>query len=447
MTLGAGFAADAQTATRWSGPLGHVFRNFTWVIGGQAASSIMGLVALTLNSRALDLHSLGVLFIIQASCELISRVLAFQNWQTLIKFGTEAIHQRDGVRLLAAWRFGFLLDFAAAAVASLIAVSLFLFVPELIGLDAESGKLGLFYACSLLLLCSSTSIGALRLCEAFPVVVLADTTASAYLLFNAVLLFVLEAPLEVYLVTIPAGAALVSIFLLIAGRRKIVHAAHELNAAAEVRHRLDRADFFRFALGASAGGTLSAIRQRAELLLVGAILDPAASALYGVAFRLASLLARAAEAGRQAVYPVIGRLIAERSVPQAAALAYRLGLIGAIVAVPFMAILVVYGRDALALLFGTEFRSAYPNLLLLAAGTMIYTAMFAFGPFIQLEIGTGRFLLLTAIAFIAFLVFGGLGPWLFGQAGAGAGAGAYGFVLAVLTTTQMQLRLRTLRGG
>jgi O-antigen/teichoic acid export membrane protein len=404
----------------------------------------MSFVALTLNARALDVAGIGVLFLIQATCELTSRLLAFQNWQAVVKFGAEAVQANDPARLRATWRFGFFLDLIAAVAATTLAVALLLLAPRLVGLDPRHGALGLAYAASLLLSGSGSSIGALRLLDRFGMVVGANVISAAALLANAIVLWAFAAPLWVYLVSIPAITATISGFLIVAGYFRTQHAADAMDDL--VATPLDRQQFFRFALGVSAVGTLSVIRQRGELVVVGAILGPSAAALYGVAYRMAALMDRVAESGRQSVYPVISQLVADGAFPKALALAFRLSRIGLLVCIPGLFALALFGGDILRLLFGTEYVAAKSNLILLGAGAALYLITFPLGPLIQISLGAGRFLLLTIVASICFLIFGLLGPWLYGQEAAGAGAAAFGVALAVLSVGQLLLRLRSFSG-
>ena len=417
-------------------PFRAVLRNFGTVMSGQLAITVMGFLALTLNTRALGLSALGILFLIQATCELTAKVLSFQNWQTMIKFGADALKDKDPGRLRAAWRFGFLLDMLAAMVAALIAGSLLLWVPELIGVDTENGMFGLIYAASLLLSGSGTSVGALRVLDRFSVVVAINVASAALLLINAAILWAVSAPLWVYLVSIPVINGAMSLLLILSGYRRTAQVAAGISN--KFRNApLDRRSFLRFALGVSATGTLNTVRQRGEILIVGALIGPAASALYGVAYRVATLISRVAEAGRQSVYPELAKMVSDGKFLEAVALAFRLLRLGLFVAVPGIAIIFLFGGDILQLLFGEKFKAAAPNLLLLGISTGLYATFFAVGPLIQLQLGTGRFFILNLAAFLVFLPLAALGPWLLGQPGAGLGAAAFSVLLAGLSVGQL----------
>ncbi len=415
--------------------LQRISRNFGMVVSGQFIATGLGFLALSLNTRALDPEDLGRLFLVQATCELTSKVIAFQNWQTFIKMGAEEQGKQQDTTPL--WVFGVTLDFIAAALAAVVAALILGFAPHWVGLDPQSAQWGLLYAASLLVSGTGTCVGTLRLYDAFGKVVIINTAQAVMLLVSAAILFHLQAPLTTYLISIPLIAALASLTMIYMGWRQL--RIHTNDPRRYWPDRDTRRRFFGFAIGVSAASTLTAFRQRGEVLIVGAILGPSAAALFGVAYRIAALFARFAQSARVSVYPEFSRMVAGGAFPEAARLAFRLTGWTSMVAMASMVAILFFGGDILELLFGAEFRSAAPNLALLGLGTSIFACTFAFGPLVQIAFGAGRFLILNLIAFAGFVLFAALGPFLFGLSGAGAGAVAYSTVLAVLLILQIVL--------
>lgn len=423
-------------------PLKRIGRNFGLLLTGQAMVAGLAFVALGLNTRALGSEDLGRLFLVQAACELTSKVVAFQNWQTFIKLGAE-----DGegtADTMGLWVFGVALDFLAGAIAAGIIAVVFVFFPGVVGLDTETANWGLIYAASLLLSGTGTCIGTLRLYDRFGQVVAVNTLQAVLLLASAAVLYHLSAPLTAYLVAIPVIIAFCSVLLIVLGLRRILQQIpgprRYWPATAE------RRAFLSFAFGVSASSSLTAFRQRGEVLLVGAILGPSAAALFGVAYRLAAVIARFAQSARISVYPEFSKMVAQNAFPEALALAGKLTRWTGLAGLAIIAAVVVAGGQVLALLFGAEFAKAYPNLVLLAAGTCIYTATFALGPLVQIAFGSWRFFTMNVIAFAGFMVFGALGPHLFGAAGAGSGAAAFSVILAALLAIQIRRHVRSPSG-
>ncbi len=412
--------------------LGRAARNFGTVMTGQAVGTVLGLVALTLNSRALPPEDLGTLFLILAAGEIALAICSFQNWRMVIRFGAEAIAAGDGPGLRAIWRFGLLLDLATAACAAGAVLALFLTAPHLLGLSEAAGRMGAFYAVTLVFGASGSSIGLLRLCEAFRVVVGIEMAGAGLLCLNALLLYAAGAPLGLYLLTIPAITAFTPLVLILLGWLRMRRVAAGLTARPDGASFRPRA-MMRFALGSSGVTTLNAIQNRGELLIVGFLLGPAAGALFGVAYRFAAIFARFAEAGRQSIYPEMAHLVAAGRFPEAVRMALRLTRIAALVSLPALAALGLAGPHLLGLFFGPDYAGAYPAMMLVSAGMAVGMAAFALDPLIQLRWGAERFFLLSLIAFAGFAVAAVAGPLLFGAAGAGAGRLGFTVVLALLS--------------
>jgi O-antigen/teichoic acid export membrane protein len=417
-----------------TGPLRRIGRNFGLLLSGQAVVTGFAFLALGLNTRALGLEDLGKLFIVQATCELAAKVIAFQNWQTFIKLGAEG--GKVGDQNMALWVFGVSLDLAAAVIASAVASAIFLFAPGIVGLDTETANWGLYYAACLLVPGAGTCVGTLRLYDRFGQVVAVNIAQAALLLSVAAAFYWYNAPLEAYLVAIPAVIAFTSLMMIALGWRRIREQVPTASSWWPTRGA--RARFLMFAFGVSASATLKAVRQRGEILIVGAILGPSAVALYGVAYRVAAIMARFAESARVSVYPEFSRMVANGAFRDAAALAYRVTRWTAIIAACASAGILLLGGDLLSLAFGDEYRAAAPNLFFLGLGTSIYLCIFAYGPLAQIAFGSWRYFANAVIAFAGFVVFGVLGPILFGQPGAGAGAAAFSIILALLLLLQIR---------
>lgn len=424
--------------------LRRIAQNFGMVVSGQAVIMSMGFAALALNTRALGLDDLGKLFLLQAFCELVSKVVSFQNWKSFSKVGAD-IEKRGSLKAL--WLYGTALDFGAASLSALLVASVLLTAPGLVGLDAETARLGLVFAVSLVFSGKGTSVGALRLLGAFGRSVAIDVLQACALLINAALLFALSAALPAYLLTIPAITACASVLTLAAAWQKINAADTGMRDA-----RFDKAArrrFLHFALGASATGSLNALRQRGEILIVGALLGSSAAALFGVAYRLAALIARFANAAQVAIFPEFSRMASAGQIEQAAGLAFKAMFWSAPAALAAVLGIMVFGADILTLLFGEGYGAAAPALVLLTIGAAIFSSGFALGPLVQISFGSWAFFRIALVAFGGFAIFAVLGPALFGLNGAGAGAVAYSTMLCAICAMVIvsNLKQRRRRGN
>jgi O-antigen/teichoic acid export membrane protein len=405
-------------------------RNFLTVMSGQGASAALGFATLALNARALSIEGLGVLMVIRAGAELISGVAAFQTWQAVIRFGAEDLERKDYQLLRKRFWFAVAIDFCASALATIGAVGLMLFAGRWIGLTDENSGLGAIFALSCLFTGHSASTGLLRLVDRFGVVTIINVGSALAQLVNAALLAAIGAELPIYIYSIAVLSIGPPILLLLFAWRELSGLAEQ---APSLHNSANwRKSFLRFATATSASSTLNTLRQRGEMLLVSALLGPTQAGAFSVAYRSAALLARAAEAAKQSVYPEIASSVAKGDLALARHIVAKTTRVAIYFGAPALAGVAVFGGSALALAFGPEFRAATLSLFWLSVSSAAYASMFALSTYTQVVFGAGRFLLLNATSFVLFALGAVLGPLLFGLDGAGVGAALFGISLFAL---------------
>lgn len=406
-----------------------VIRNFSVIFSANGAILALGILTVSINTRALGLSSFGTLIVIQSLSELFNRIASVQTWQAINAFGAPAVQRGDYWTLAKLHRFAFLLDCGGALLGSLSAVFAVLFFADILKLPPEAQSVALFYAASAVLLGSSASQGVMRLLDYFGLAMAIKVGGAVLLTLNALLLWATEQAFWIYVVSIAAISALsplttnlVAYFLI----RK------QINVTDEATTAIDLWRFFKFALAISGGGTLNVLRQRSEVLVISAVLGPAAAGLYGVAFRLANLVNRFSSAGQQSVYPELAKLIAADDRARASSLVLKTIGIGAVVGCCAILTIALTGEAILETLFGVEFGSASAPLLWLTVSTLTFTSLFAAIPYVQLTHGANRYFLINLMAIVPFGLGVVLGPRIWGLAGAGLGAVAFAITLAVL---------------
>ncbi|MEY9787352.1 O-antigen/teichoic acid export membrane protein [Sinorhizobium fredii] len=118
--------------------------NIRHLLTGNALTSLLGLVGFALTARALGPSEYGVLALCFTYTSAIERLVNFQSWQPLIKFGAQS---KSTETLASLFKFGLLLDVCAAATGCVIAVALVWAFGPLLGISPEmSGLVTLFCA-------------------------------------------------------------------------------------------------------------------------------------------------------------------------------------------------------------------------------------------------------------------------------------------------------------
>jgi len=413
-------------------------RNFATVLTGNAAITVLGFATVSLNARSLGLTAFGTLLVIQSLTELFNRLASLQTWQAMNAFGAAAAEQGNYRSLLKQFRFGFMLDCIGAGLGTISAIVAVVLFGEALGVPPDARGIALFYTISALFLGCNAGLGLLRLLDSFGLAMTIQAAASMLLLANATILWATGQPLWVYVVTTALISITAPVGLNIAAYTLLMLRARSQSTTTGIAP-LNKRAFLKFTLAASGDGTLNVLRQRGELLLVSSVLGPAAAGLFGVAYRLASLMNRFSEAGRQSVYPELAKLVSSGDRMRARRIVIKSMGFGLSVATVVIAIIAGFGAKILALLFGQEFSAAYVCLVWLSIATLGFAMLFAASPYVQLVYGAARSFSINLAASAVFIVAAWFGPMLLGLEGAGLGSLAFSFTFGALVLINLFL--------
>ena len=98
---------DPRLAPRHS--FQRLFKNSGLLLAGEGVSSVLSLISVAITTRTLGAEAFGVLVLVQTYVYLIDRLVNFQPWRGLIKYGAEALDARDMPRLTGLVKLGTLL--------------------------------------------------------------------------------------------------------------------------------------------------------------------------------------------------------------------------------------------------------------------------------------------------------------------------------------------------
>ena len=143
----------------------HLFVNAGKLLSANAVAAALDLLSVVLTARALGAEQYGILALVVAYQLTIRAMVAFEAWQAIIKFGSEALRAGDQPALRQLIKFSFMLDFTSAMVGMAIAMTVARPVIELLGWDQSVRPLLLLYSLLIPFSLNGTPVGVLRLFE------------------------------------------------------------------------------------------------------------------------------------------------------------------------------------------------------------------------------------------------------------------------------------------
>ncbi len=403
------------------GVTARLFRNTGILLGGNAASSVLGLGSVALTTRGLGAELFGILALIRAYTLVVDRLLNFQSWQAMIRYGAEALeHNRreDFKRLIT---FGVLLDAGTAVLGAAIAAAAVHWVGHRQGWDARTVQFAVLYSLTIGFNLSGTPKAILRLFNRFTLLAAQQGLAAAFKLVGVTIAWVSGSGLGTFVAVWMLTDILGYLLLVGMGWRELAQQGFHGVLTRTSPRGIGRQcpGIWGFVWTTKLNGSIRMALKELDTLVVGGLFGAAAAGLYHVAKQCAKIVDQISDPLDDALYPELARLWVSGEVRMMRRLMIRGGLLAGGVAVAIWCGVLIAGGPFLQTVFGQEFIGAQNVLLWYLLGVVVATLTF---PLQSAMLAMGRPQLLFRMNLAAAaLYFGSLMALtrLVGLAGAG----------------------------
>ena len=400
--------------------LARIFRNAGYLLGGDLVASGMRMVTIALTARALGVENLGILVLLQAYVAVVDRVLNFQSWQALIKYGAEQRSSEREHGLEDLFKLGFLVDFFTAILGAGIAALAATLVGSLLNWEASIIDYAVFYSAVIAFNIEGTCIAVLRLHDKFGLIGGQKVIAAGIKLIATAIAFAITKSLAVF-VAVAAICQVIGYWVLLA----LTFRQLALLNLAPLRKGKARRAFHQnkgitaYILTTNLHSTFRIIPDQLDFFIVAAVLGNTATGAYKVAKELARVLTRVVQPLYQSVYPELAALAAKRHYRQILLVVRRSALIVGLTGMCFWVCLILLGEPLLTLIFGDQYTDAYSVMIWYALGAVISAAAFPITPAI-LAVGYPKLpLVFIVVSTIIYVVCLPIMMRTFGLPGAG----------------------------
>lgn len=392
-------------------------RNLGWTFGSQLFISIAAVVTLFITARALGPAGLGILALVESFVRIVDLILRLEPWQAVIRYAIQAQHRGDTAAFLRLIKLSVLIDAAGGVLAGVVCMILAPFVAPLIGLPEGVGEeyiwvmaLGLFFSFR------PTAIAVLRIFDRFDRLAWVDMISALVRLLLTVVAWLAGLGIWAFLVILLVQSLLDGLLAFAVAlqelRKRGHHGALTAQGLAALR---ENPGFLRFLWNSNFNVILRQSANRFDVLVLGAMMSPAAVGVYQLGKRVMNRLTKLAGPLRQTIYPELARLWDKGKIHQFNRLVLIFSasilLLQLVIAVPFM----LNMERVIAVLFGPAFAGAGPVMNILLISAIIFASGVALNPAL-LAMGKDRMLvrvtmlstLLFALSFLPFVHFWGV---------------------------------------
>lgn len=400
--------------------IARLYKNAGILLLGNVGAAIIGFASLAVTARALGASGLGTLVLVTTYVLVIDRLINFQTWQALIKYGAEALNSERAQDFKSLLKFGYVLDIGAAIAGSLIAASAAWFFGGWYGWDSDTLTIATVYSLTILSHISGVPIAVLRLFDRFKLLSIITFSVSLFKLIGVAAASLVTSEIWAFLIVWGLTDLIGNLMLLGLSQRELKIQGYVKIRQASLQNTFARfPGLWSFVISTNLNGSIRLASKEADVFFVGILLTPAAVGLYKVAKQIANVLVMLLDPLYQAIYPALTKLNAAGDYRAMLKMSMRAAAGASIFGAVAFALLAIISESLLFHAFGQEFIDAKNVLLWYGLAVLIAVASFPVSPLIMAT-GSPNVLLLTLL--VSTTIYFSVLPWLIaahGQSGAG----------------------------
>ena len=368
-------------------PIGRIFANTAWLLGGKGFGAVCGIAYLAILTRTLGLKGFGHFSLIFATAQALIAIAGFQTWRIVVRYGAPHVHAGEWREFGRLGMFCGVLDAIGATFGCLLAWLLIYHSDGLIHINPNYIDPAFYFCCAMLWALVSAPTGIVRALDRFDIAVYVEALVPIGRLAAAAAIWASGPTVVKFLI----GWAVVDLLEAAAYwtmARFLCPAAVRLSLVGEWRSAVrDNPGIKQFAAVTYAASTLEAIMRNGPLLAVGEFAGTRAAGLYRLASQLSQALSKLSTLLTRAVYAEIARARVAAGPDEFRKLAIQTSLVAGAAGAVVVAVAVFAGGKLLALLGGDAFASGASILIPLAIAASFDLASVAFEPVLH---STGR---------------------------------------------------------
>ncbi|MHB9881289.1 lipopolysaccharide biosynthesis protein [Pacificimonas sp. ICDLI1SI03] len=426
-------------------PLGQsLVRNAGAMFSGNMTSSVLGLLSVMAAARTLEPKLFGVLTLIVTYATVMDRLLNFQSWTAVVRFGASARERGKQEEMLAVVKLCISADIATACLGTVIAIGV---APLVAGHFEWTERDVIFvqiYALAIATNIVGVTTGLLQLERDFKLLARLNVLGAMLKAAFSLLGFAGDFGLPYFVISWLIADLLKNSSLLYVGitlLQRLGLLGFWRGDTRQVEGGRRRA--LKFLLVTNLVASLKMSIRELDVLLVGAILDPRGAGIYKIAKQFGSTLSKPVDPVNVVIYPEFASLSASGDDKRFWRLFARVTIATTVIATVMLILLAIVAKPLIIHTVGSEYLAAVPVVILYATGVHIAISTIAFYPALTALGYENRSLFAisvgTAIYFLALYLL----TLNYGLLGAG---GSY-FVFYIVWSLVMSLSLRAARVG
>lgn len=420
-------------------------RNLSWTFASQLIVSVAAVATLFVAARALGPAGLGIMALVESFVRIVDLILRLEPWQAVIRYAIQAQNRGDTAAFMRLIKLSILIDAFGGILAGAVCMILASFVAPLIGLPEDTGAqyiwvaaLGLFFSFR------PTATAVLRIFDRFDRLAWIDMISAVVRLVLSVIAWLSGMGVWAFVIILLIQGLMDGLLAFAVAMQELRKRGHDgIMSAAGLAALRENPGFLQFLWNSNFNVILRQSANRFDVLVLGAMMNPAAVGVYQLGKRVMNRVTKLAGPVRQTIYPELARLWEKGKIHEFNRLILIVSIsilaLQLVIALPIM----LHMDEVIILLFGNAFAGAGPVMNILLLSSIIFASGVALNPAL-LSMGKDRMLvrvtilstILFALCFLPFVHFWGV-----------EGAAAANLVFNLTWTIGCALAFRRARAG
>ncbi|MEI7750733.1 MAG: lipopolysaccharide biosynthesis protein [Candidatus Omnitrophota bacterium] len=343
-----------------SGTFKRLFKNTGLLISGDTVSAVLGVLTFAVTARALGTEKLGMLVLIDAYVRIVDKLINFQSWQFMIKYGSDALSAKDPSGFKALVKLGTIVDGFTALIgcaASLAGAGL---IARWQNWSPEMTHLAMIYSLIVLFDIAGVPTGLLRIFDKFKSFSVQKCVTSGIKFVGVLIAWAFHGGLSGFL-WVWMLTEIVDYVSLTAMAWVELHRRGFKDIWAEPLSGITKRfpGVWNFLISTNLTGSVKVGFREFDILLVGKLLGFADVSLYKLAKKLCAALDRLTNPLFQSLYPELTKLWAKKDFKEFRHVVKRMTYLMGGVSVITWIVFVIWGHEIIFITTGREFITAY----------------------------------------------------------------------------------------
>lgn len=341
-----------------------LFKNAGTLLSGNMVAWILGLVTFAITARILGPTQFGMLVMITTYVTIVDKLLNFQSWQALIKYGAEALEWENNDNFESIVKFCTLVDIATAILGTVVAALAVSWVGQWLAWESETVLMAALYSFVILFNVSGTPTGVLRLFNHFRLFAVQNIISAAIKFIGIVILLFIGADLWSVLLLWMATTIIGQLLLLGLGWRELhMQGFKGIHKAPIGDISTQHPEVWEFILTTNLNSSIRMSSRELDTMIVGGIVGVEGAGLFKIAKQIAAIPAMLSDPLYQVIYPDLSRLWAMGHIERFKQFIVRSGLVAGVGATIIWLGVILFGPFFIQVAFGAEYVAAQPVLV------------------------------------------------------------------------------------